>query len=478
MISHLFRGKRVHLVGIGGAGVSALVPLLNEAGAIVSGCDCERSLISERLRRSGLEVHDRHDPQHAEGVDLVVHTAAVAPDHPELAAARARGIEVIARGECLVRLMHGNRTVAIAGSHGKTSTTWMTAHLLLSHGLDPVVMVGGAVGSIGGGGRVGQGDIFVAETDESDGSFARIRPDLAVVTNLDREHLRHYGSFSALESAFQAWLASVPADGLVVLPTEGISPAITSGVVAPVLRVGLESGDYHAQHLELGAEGSRLRVIERGLDIGEMQIPLPGAHMALNALMALALARRLDARIAPLAMATCERVRRRFTVHGTPRGVRVVEDYGHHPTEVRATIAAARLAGGRVHVLFQPHRPSRTADLWREFIAAFDQAHALALLPIYAASEPSITGVTSQALADAIAQRRRVSTSDDGGGQVLHADGAETAIAFLAERAGPGDTVLVLGAGDVGAAAPALVEALNTAPVKPSGWLDRLRRFA
>jgi len=455
-----FRGRHVHLIGIGGSGVSALAPLLVRCGAAVSGCDAERSYAIERLANQGIPVAIGHDPAHIVSADLVVHTAAVPVDHPELVAARARGIQVMTRGECLVELMRGTRTVAVAGSHGKTSTTWMLSHLLVEAGADPVVMVGGAVGSLGGNARAGNGSAFIAEVDESDGSFAQVEPQLAIVTNLDHEHLRHYGHFRVLEDAFNAWLRKIPAHGACIVPSVGLSERVLEGVTCKIIRVGLEAGDWHAEHLELGADGSRCRVIGWGEDQGEMQVTIPGAHMVANALMAAAAARLIEPHTDFATMARCERVRRRFTVHGTPGGVRVVEDYGHHPAEVRATISAARLAGGRVHVLFQPHRHTRTADCFVDFISAFDQVHGLVLLPIYGAGEDAIAGVDSPALAQAISARR----GEFAAGTVIASDDEQAAVAFLAQLSEPGDTCLILGAGNVGRLAVELCERFRQSP--------------
>lgn len=452
-----FAGKRVHLIGIGGSGVSALVPLLQARGASVSGCDATISAMTRRLSASGVPVAYGHHADHLSEVDVVVHTAAMADDHPELQAARARGLSVLGRGACLVALMAGARTIAVSGSHGKTSTTWFLGHLLAESGADPLVMVGGAVGALGGGGaRLGRGGLFVAEVDESDGSFAGVSPSIAVVTNLDHEHLRHYGSFANLETAFNQWLQRVPADGLVVLPASGLSERVTADLAAPVLRVGLASGDCHATDLALGADGSRCRVLLHGEDLGELYVPIPGAHMVTNALMAVAAARCAYPEVVLASLATCERVRRRFLVHGHAAGVRVVEDYGHHPSEIRATIAAARLAGGRVHVLFQPHRYTRTHDCFGEFVTAFDQAYLVALLPVYAAGEAPIAGATSAALSAAVIQRR---SGEDALTVVATAEPA-VAVAFVARGARPGDTILILGAGDVGDCAPQVLEFL------------------
>ncbi len=468
MITTRFRGLHVHLLGIGGAGVSALVPLLQRVGAVVSGCDLHDAAMIGRLRGRGVACSIGHDPAHLAGVDLVVHSAAVPSDHPELTEARRLGLPVLTRGACLIQLMEGSRTLAIAGSHGKTTTTWMAAHLLTEAGIDPVVMVGGAVQALdGGGARAGTGNVFIAETDESDGSFAGVEPEIAVVTNLDYEHLRHYGSFAGLENAFHAWLMRIPPEGAVILPSSGLSPRLTVGLRCRVLRVGLDEGDWHAANVELGADGSRMHVIAGDRDLGEVRVSIPGSHMALNALMACAAARLVAPACDLSVLGRCERVRRRFTVHGQPAGIRVVEDYGHHPTEVRATIAAARLGGGRVHVVFQPHRYTRTADCFEAFTQAFDQAHAVAILPVYAASESPIPGVNAADLAAALRQRR----SGLGEDTVVSCRDQQDAIAHIGALAAPGDTVLVLGAGDVGTLAPRFLDFFTLAPARESPGL-------
>jgi len=461
MITTRFRGLHIHLMGIGGAGVSALVPLLRKAGAVISGCDTTDNGTTRRLRSEGVNISIGHAEEHVEQIDMLVHTAAVGADHREVAAAHRRGVPVMTRGGCLVQLMQGTRTLAVSGSHGKSSTTWFLGHLLAEAGEDPVVMVGGGVASLGqGGARVGSGELFVAETDESDGSFAEVMPEVAILTNLDHEHLRHYGSFAALEESFNHWLRQIPASGAAIVPAAGLSPRVTADLRCAVIRCGLDAGDWHVADLEMGPESSRCRVIADGREVGELVVPIPGAHMVSNAVMALAAARRVSLRVSPATLASCERVDRRFTVHGISRGVRVVEDYGHHPTEVRATIAAARLAGGRVHVLFQPHRYSRTADCFADFASAFDQAHIVVLLPIYAASEAPIGGISSSRLAEAIAARRAGLGEDPG--LVTDFDEGAVAAAFIAKHVQPGDTCLVLGAGDVGRWAKPLLRVLET----------------
>jgi UDP-N-acetylmuramate--alanine ligase len=487
-------------MGIGGAGVSALVPLLRRAGATVTGCDSSESGTTRMLRAQGISISLGHDAAHVAGVDVVVHTAAVAADHPELVAARARGLRVQTRGECLAELMRGYRVVAVAGSHGKTSTTWFLGHLLQCAGVDPVVMVGGTVASLSGGTRPGAGRWFVAEVDESDGSFARTAPEIAIVTNLDHEHLCHYGSFAHLVTAFNAWLRTVPAHGRVILGEGPWPNELFTGVVATVVRCrryrahltgdnGSDSSegtasftpappraaeDWWVDNLALGAEGSSAVFCHRG-GAWPVAVPIPGAHMVANALCAGAAARAISPQVDLGSLGQCERVGRRFTVHGHAAGVRVVEDYGHHPTEVRATVSAARLGAGRVHVLFQPHRYTRTRDCFTDFTAAFDQVARLALLPVYGASELPIAGATSEALAAAIGERRGETDDarrdddgavDSGSRRALREwvrcseDRAEL-VRWLVEGTMDGDTILVLGAGDVGALAPQVLVALQ-----------------
>jgi UDP-N-acetylmuramate--alanine ligase len=450
----MFTGEHVHLMGVGGCGVSALVPLLLRAGARVSGCDLQRSAAVKRLCSSGIDVLVGHDASHVAGIDIIVHTSAVEPDHMELRAAREAGIPVLSRSACLAELMRGHKTVAIAGSHGKTTTTWFTGHLLARAGVDPVVMVGGSVPELGNAGtRLGQGAWFVAEVDESDGGFRHVDPSIAVVTNLDDEHLRHYGGRDGLQQAFRQWLSRVPADGRTVITAGSVPPSLLDGLAAPVLRCSVEEGDYRVVDLRIGAESSTGRVLHGDQDLGELQVPLPGRHNVENALCALAAARCISSACCPTALADCERVARRFTVHGQPRQIRVVEDYAHHPTEIRAVIAAAARPNVGVHVLFQPHRYSRTADLYDDFVVCFDRASSLTLLPIYAAAEDPIPGVSARLLGEAIAMCGRL--------PVQYTRQREAALRHIAATVRPGDTVLLLGAGDVGRLAPQLVEVLT-----------------
>ncbi len=454
-----FRSRAVHLMGIGGAGMSALVPLLRRAGATVDGCDLSLSGRVGHLRDAGIEVAIGHDPEHARDHDILVHTSAVPAQHAELRAARQQGIEVLSRPACLAELMNGMRTLAVAGSHGKTSTTWMIGHLLADTAADPVVMVGGSVADLDdGGSRIGDGRIFVAEVDESDGGFRHVRPDLAVVTNLEAEHLRHYGSFSGLCDAFNRWLQEMGPQDVCLLPPD-LEPRVTAGIRARVVTCGLDAGEVHAADIATGEEGSDFDLVENGAVLARLHVPIPGLHMVDNAVKAVTAARLIEPGTDPVRLASCARVGRRFTVHGRPGGIRVVEDYAHHPTEVRATIASAVLGGGRVHVIFQPHRYTRTSDSFHDFIDAFDAATAVVVCPVYAAGEEPIAGAGGRDLAEAVAAHRRA--GGESGGLTQYVRRPAEGIGFVSAHARPGDTCLVLGAGDIGACTPELVRSLE-----------------
>ncbi len=453
-----WRDQSVHLMGIGGAGMSALVPLLQLEGANCSGCDLVRSPVVEQCEKNNVQVHLGHDLSHLQNVDIVVYSSAVPKQHEELREARLRGLQVISRASCLAELMRGRKTIAVAGSHGKTTTTWMLGHLLNSDQLDPVIMCGGSLDSLNGvGGQAGKGSLFVAEVDESDGGFLHVDPSIAIITNLEAEHVRHYGSFEALCQAVHDWLADIDESGYIIIADGSIEPVLHD-CTAPIIRCGIGSGDYTATHIELEAEGSTCTVCYRGEELARVHIPIPGLHNIKNALCAIAAARCINPDIDVCSLNNCERVDRRFSVRAQVSGIRIVEDYGHHPTEIIATIEAAQLGAERVHVIFQPHRYSRTADLYTEFTSAFTAAHAVAIVPIYAAHEEALPGINARYLVEGIAAYQR--QHDGHGERIQYAAHFDEAVGFILSHAQDGDTILVLGAGDVDQVVPMLEESL------------------
>jgi UDP-N-acetylmuramate--alanine ligase len=442
-----FKPQHLHFTGIGGIGMSGIAMVLHNLGYTISGSDQRFSATTERLAQMGIRVYEGHAAGHVAGAKALVVTSAVRADNPELVEARRLGIPVIPRGELLAELMRLKFGIAIAGSHGKTSTTSMTAAVLAHAGLDPTVVVGGKVGTLGGeNARLGQSDFLLVESDESDGSFLKLAPILAVVTNIDREHLDHYHSIEEIRAAFRDFVNKVPFYGAAVLclddeNVQQILPAvkrrtITYGVSA--------QADLQITEAEYGHLASRWKLRLRGEELGAFEIRVPGAHNVLNATAAVALALELDVPVAVIASGLLEYagVDRRFQRRGEARGVTVVDDYGHHPTEVRATLAAARLCRfGRIHVIFQPHRYTRTQHLLDEFARSFHQADAVYLMDIYAASEPPIAGVSSEVLVERL--------QDFGHRGARYCGSMESAVAAVVEAAAPGDVIVTMGAGSV-----------------------------
>src|SRR3954453_9548343 len=340
------RDVTIHFVGIGGIGMAGIAEVLLNRGYPVSGSDLRETDVTRRLGTLGARLSFGHRPENVAHADVVVISSAVRTDNPEVAAARARSIPVIPRAEMLGELMRVKDGVAVAGSHGKTSTSTMVAAVLARAGLDPTAIIGGKVTAFGSNARLGRGDVLVAEADESNGSFRHLFPMVAVVTNVDREHLDHYGSEAALREAFLAFANKVPFYGLVVICADDpVAAALAPDLLKRHVTYGLEGGDYHGAILSAGPQGSRLRVTVHGRERGEVVVRMPGVHYAQNALAALAVADVFGVSFADFgeAMASFTGVARRFTVLGEAGGVLVVDDYGHHPTEIAATIAAARL---------------------------------------------------------------------------------------------------------------------------------------
>src|SRR5690242_3135235 len=403
-----FGVQHLHFTGIGGIGMSGIAEVLLNLGYTISGSDLKLTPVTDRLAKLGARVYEGHDAAHVAGAKALVVSSAVDEQNPEVQEARRLGIPVIPRGELLAELMRLKYGIAVAGSHGKTTTTSMVATVLNHAGLDPTVVVGGKVGTMGGANaRVGKSDFLVVESDESDRSFLKLAPILAVVTNIDREHLDCYASLDDIRAAFIEFVNKVPFYGAAILcladeNVQSILPAVKRRVIT----YGRSAqAQIEALDVRCGPVSSDFRVRSHGADLGEFHLSVPGEHNVLNALAAVGVA--LELKVAPemirAGLATFSGVDRRFQVRGKERDITVIDDYGHHPTEIRATLDAARLSGYRqIHVVFQPHRYTRTFHLMDDFARSFFAADRLYLLDIYAASEKPIEGVTAEALAERI----------------------------------------------------------------------------
>ncbi len=460
------KAQRVHFIGIGGIGMSGIAEILLNLHYPVSGSDLRRSPVTERLATLGATVFEGHAAANVVGASVVVVSSAIHEQNPEVAEARARKIPVIQRAEMLAELMRLKYGIAIAGMHGKTTTTSMVASVLTAGGLDPTVVVGGRVDAMGSNARLGQSQYLVAEADESDRSFLRLSPILAIVTNLDREHMDCYRDMADVESAFVEFMERVPFYGAcVACADDALLARILPRVRRRVFTYGASpQADFVlrllpalpvTEHSEAGPRACRTRfeVAVGGEVYGPLELHVPGIHNVLNATAAVAIGAQLEIKAEAIAsgLQSFRGVDRRFQVKGCVRGVTVVDDYGHHPTEIRATLRAARECGyGGVHVIFQPHRYTRTRDLMEEFVHAFDDASSVEVLDIYAASEEAIPGITAQALVKGIHC-----------GDVEYAASTDEAMGRALKRAREGDAILTLGAGNVSQLAPVVVERLG-----------------
>lgn len=456
---------RVHFVGVGGYSMSGLAEVLHAQGHEVSGCDARASSRTRRVADRGISVWTGHDPAHLEGVEEVVYSTDVPWDNPELAAARARGLVLRHRSEVLADVLHQGRGIAVTGTHGKTTTTAMIGWILLQAGRDPTVLLGGEADYLGGGVRLGRGPEVVAEADESDGSFLRYRPWAAVLTNVQPEHLEHYGgSFGRVVEAYRRFAGQVEPAGVRVLCAD-------DPVLADMSRASWEKGRTVTYGLEGDAQwraadlrreeggGYAFTAVREGEPVVEVRLRVPGRHSASNALAALAVAAEVgvESSVAAAALGTFANVRRRFEVKGRVAGALVVDDYAHHPTEIRAVLRAARdLAPRRVLAVFQPQRYTRTLALRDEFAQAFGDADVAVILDVYApAGEVPIPGVSGEDLA------MRINAVDPG--KAVYADSHAGAVRLVAERLAEGDVVVTMGAGDVYRVADALCRGAEAA---------------
>jgi UDP-N-acetylmuramate--alanine ligase len=458
----VFRGRirSVHFVGIGGVGMSGIAEVLLEHGFAVTGSDLRDNDHTRHLAQKGARILIGHRGEHVQGADVVVFSSAVPKDNPELVAARQGLIPVIPRAEMLGELMRIKEGIAIAGSHGKTTTTSLVATVLRDAGLDPTVVIGGKLNALGSGAARGAGDLLVAEADESDGSFLHLVPAIAVLTNIDPEHLDHFGSLAAVKDAFVDFANRVPFYGLVVacLDSPNVQDVLPR-IEKRTATYGLAAqSDYRAHEVRFMGLDTSFEVSRRGEPLGRFTVPMPGVHNVLNALATIAVADELRVSLEDVrtSMAAFGGVHRRFTVVGTRGGLTIIDDYGHHPAEIEATLEAAQGAyGRRVVVAFQPHRYSRTLHLFDELTRAFNRADVLLLTDVYAAGEAPIEGADSAHLAETIRKH--------GHRDVTHVPRREDLVAVIKDRAQEGDVIITLGAGDITRTAHELLDSLGEA---------------
>jgi len=455
--------QRIHFVGIGGIGMSGIAEVLLNLGYKVSGSDLKNSPVTQRLAGLGAQVFEGHRPENLADAEVVVTSSAISPENPEVVEARNLHIPVIPRAEMLAELMRLKYGIAVAGMHGKTTTTSMIAAVLAGAGLDPTVVVGGRVDALGSNARLGKSQYLVAEADESDRSFLMLSPILAVVTNIDREHMDCYRNLRDVKLAFLDFMDRVPFYGVVVLCSDD---AHLRRLLPQIRRRTFTYGTRRGSDFRIKMEDStgitgdnqpisRFRVVFKNQDLGEFRLHVPGAHNVLNAAAAIAVGVGLDLRPDQIrsALENFRGVDRRFQLRGKAAGVSVIDDYGHHPTEIRATLAAARQCRFRkIHVVFQPHRYTRTKDLMDEFATAFGDADTLIVLDIYAASEKPIEGVNAQALV------QRIQDAGRGARYIPLFDQAAKAVTAEAEN---GDMILTLGAGSISQLGPMILERLG-----------------
>ena len=447
---------KIHMIGIGGAGMSGIAEVLKSRGHEVSGSDLKESAYTRRLREAGITVHIGHDTGQVGDADQVVISTAIPKTNPELLEARRRSIPVLPRAAALASILEGSRSVAVAGTHGKTTTTSMTAHVLRSLGENPTALVGGELNDIGSNVAFGRQDLVVAEADESDRSFLYLRPQAAIVTNVEFDHPDFYSSLDDVIETFGEFLGALPPDGhLVACADDPVCLQLAADAPCPVTTYGVSEGDLRAEIL--GPNSYRL--FEGDKDLGTVELGVYGRHNVLNSLAAVATARWLghDPYEAALTLRTFGGVRRRFQLKGERGEVRVVDDYAHHPTELAATLDAARSTvgeGGRVIAVFQPHRYSRTRALYKEFGGSFAAADAVVITEVYGAGEMPQPGVNGKLIVDAICET-------SGHPEVFYLPQQNAIPRILRDVSEPGDLVLTLGAGDISGVGDDLLELLE-----------------
>ncbi len=455
--------RKVHFVGIGGIGMSGIAEVLLNLGYTVSGSDLKATPVTERLARLGARVSEGHAAANLRDAQVVVTSSAVTRDNPEVLAAARLQVPVISRAEMLAELMRLKFSVAVAGAHGKTTTTSMISVMLAQAGLDPTAVIGGRLDVFGSSARLGKGELMVVEADESDRSFLCLLPSIAVVTNIDREHLDHYRDMEEIASAFVSFMNKVPFYGAVVIcvdsPWRSLVEPLIPEIRRRVVTYGIESGaDVAASGVELDARGATFEVGVKGKPLGRFSIHVPGRHNVQNALAAVAVGLELDLTAAKIreGLELFRGADRRFQVKAQAGGVTLVDDYGHHPSEIRATLDAARIHGARrIWAIFQPHRYTRTKFLMDDFAGCFEACDRVYVLDIYPASEPPIPEITSERLVERMREL--------GFDRARYASSEQAVIREVLDEARPGDLVITIGAGSVWKVAETLAEALRAA---------------
>ena len=442
----------VHFIGIGGIGMSGIAEIMMRTGYTVQGSDAKASANTERLQKLGAKIFVGHDASHVEGAYAVVYSTAVKPDNPEMVAARERRLPLVRRAEMLAELMRLQFSVAVGGTHGKTTTTSMIASLLDAGGLDPTVVNGGIINAYGTNAKVGTGDWIVVEADESDGTFLKLKSTAAVVTNIDPEHLDHYGDFDAVKKAFRDFVENIPFYGFAAVCTDHAEVQAMAARVENrrLVTYGLNpQAEVRAHNVSMGPDGARFSVIMQPvgggfISIDDLHLPMAGDHNVLNALAAVAVAHELGVSVENIrkGLAAFAGVRRRFTTTGVANGVRVVDDYGHHPVEIASVLKAARaVSAGKVIAVVQPHRYTRLRDLFDDFCACFADADTVIVADVYPAGEQPIDGASKDGLVTGL---RRF-----GHRRVLPLGGPAELAGLVREEAASGDLVVLLGAGDI-----------------------------
>ncbi len=452
------QSKKIHFIGIGGAGMSGIARIMLAQGLSISGSDVKESTVTQNLATLGATIKIGHGAENVEGVDLIVLSTAIAQDNPEIVAAEKLGIPRISRAQALAILMAGKRSVAVAGTHGKTTTTSMLTVALQSAGLNPSFAIGGMINASGTNAYSGSGDIFVAEADESDGSFLAYKPLGAIITNIELDHVDHFSDLESIYALFEEFVDSIQAGGFLIAC--GDDPGVQE-LLRRVIRTdltistyGVGNHDWQISREFLSPNSSVARLTHTGKVVGDLELHVPGAHNVLNAAAALAAGSALGISSASMldGLATFTGSRRRFELKAEVDGIRIIDDYGHHPTEIRVTLETARryVGDGKIYVIFQPHRYSRTQAFAREFAEALDLADEIYLLEVYAASEQPIPGVSSLLIA-----------SQMNPAKVHFEPSMIEVVEAVAQKAAKGDVVMTLGAGDVSSLAPVIVKSLE-----------------